>query len=185
MKFKLKNLVGYRKLLIKPSHLLVKCGEAILLPLIFIWFGYLLRPADPFCLSGAFPWIFIAAMMVALRYGTLFGLVSMVVTFVSLYLYSGQINILITHKYYWTWGVILTFICGEFSSAWSGKLTMYKQLENYIKTKLSNLTHAYYLTQLSNDRLQQSLLSKPMTIQTAIIKLRKDLVDAKSALTPA
>jgi len=183
MKFKFKNLIGYRKLLIKPSSLMVKCGEAILLPLIFIWFGYLLKPADPFCLDGL-PWVFIAVIMVALRYGTLFGMVSKIVTFVSLYLYSGQINILVIHKYYWTWGVILTFVCGEFNSAWSNKLNTYKQLENYIKTKLSNLTHTYYLTQLSNDRLQQSLLSKPMTIQTAIIKLRKDLIDAKSALTP-
>lgn len=184
MKLKFENFAYYRKLLIRPSCSLVKWAEAITLPIIFILLGYLIKPTDPFCLSGPFPWVFVASIMIALRYGFLFGTISIIVIFASLSIYSGYTNILITYKYYWMGGVILTFICGEFNLAWSNKLNTYKQLENYVKVKLSNLTHAYYLTQLSNDRLQQALVSKPMTIQTAILKLRKDLIGTKSALTP-
>jgi polysaccharide biosynthesis protein PelD len=184
MKFKIKTIANYKELLIKPSFLFVKWMEAILIPLIFIGLGYLIKPDDPFCLNGPFPWVFIASALVALRYGPLFGTTSLVVIFVSLYFYSGESAVIMAHKYYLLGGVILTFVCGEFSAAWFNKLSSRKQIESYIQTKLSNLANAYYVAQLSNARLQQTLINKPMTLQSAIVELRKNLINTKSVLTP-
>ena len=171
-------------MLINPSYPIMKWGETILLPLIFIGIGYLIKPDDPFCLNGPFPWVFIASALIALRYGTLFGITSIIVTFISLSFYSHETATLMSHKYYWLGGVILTFVCGEFSAAWFNKICIHKQLENYIQTKLSNVTNAYYFARLSNDRLQQNLISKPMTLQGAIVELRKDLINTKDVLSP-
>lgn len=182
MKFKLKQLQQYRSYLINQPYDLVKWGESIIIPLIFVGLGYLVNPNDPFALHGPFPWVFLAPALIALRYSTLLSVVSILVIIVGIYLHNP--SSLLIYKYYLLGGIILTFICSEFSNAWQDKFNENKQLQQYLETKITQLTHAYYFTNLSNERLQQTLINKPITLQNAIVQLRKLLINSKEVLTP-
>ena len=71
--------------LLAPEHLGSRSRwlEVIFIPLLVVGMAWLWRPEDPLLLKAAFPWLWFAPALVALRYGVMSGLVSGIVLLVN------------------------------------------------------------------------------------------------------
>lgn len=159
--------------LIRPFiHQGAVVAEIVLLPLLFVGFGVWMRPLDPLWTQASFPWAWLAPTVLALRYGPFPGLAGAGVLLAAwlLLAFFGWIDADFP-KVHFLGGLILTMLCGEFSSQWIARNRRTEGLQHYLDERLEYLTHQYYLLRLSHDRLEQELLSRPMAMRDALVTL--------------
>lgn len=147
--------------------------ECIVMTLLIIVAGYYISPNDPFMVQSGFPWTWIVPILLALRYGLgpAFLSVIIMVSWFWHYEYHPGINLAL-YKIYFLGGLITTMLCGEFSSQWQGRVRRSAQYSDYAEERLENLAKTYFVTRVSHDRLEQSLISKPVTLRSALEELR-------------
>lgn len=169
----------------RPALTLWQAAEIILLSVLALALAYWAHPADPLFLAGGFPWVWLAPVLVALRYGMLSGLLSAAILLLGWLLPSiiqGGIqgSTLPDHVPAGTLigGLILTMICGEFSTLWGNRQRRETELNHYLDQRLEELTRQHYLLKLSHDRLEQNLISRPHTLRGALTELRDLLKQA-------
>ncbi len=159
-------------------------AETVALTLLACALGWWATPEDPLFLHSSFPWLWLAPMLIALRYGVMpgalsaLGLLTNWILFIEL---SGQSPEL--PRAYFVGGVLLTLICGEFSTVWSNRNERHNETNAYLNERLSRLTRRYLLLRLSHDRIEQELLGKPGSLRDALVRLR-DIIQGVSVETP-
>ena len=142
-------LAGNGKALHLPVHLLgklattstrptVMAGETLALPLIALALGLLWAPEDPLQARGAFPWPWLAPVVLALRYGPMAGLGGACV------LLAGWLALNLGHfdafpQMYFLGGLILVLLVGEFSSLWHARTRRAETLQLYLDQRLEHL----------------------------------------------
>lgn len=148
-------------------------GEAVLITTLALGLGRYLNPSDPFSVHASFPWMWFAPVLVALRYGMAPGLFSaaILVAAFMLALEAGLHDMPIP-KMFFVGGLMLTMLCGEYGSLWTGRIRRAKQFSDYAEERLEQVSRTYYITRLSHDRLEQNLISKPITLRGALADLR-------------
>lgn len=157
--------------------------EAIVIPLIALLLTYLLRPHDPFLFKEPFPWLWLAPALVALRYGLGPGVLSTAVLVLAFA--ATRIGTLVTPDWpegQFLGGFVLTLLCGEFGSTWMLRLRRAEQQSEYADQQLEGLTRTLHMTRLSHDRLEQSVISKPVTLRDSLADLRQVLILQKGSL---
>lgn len=158
--------------------------EVFLITALVIGLSYLFNRNDPFCIHASFPWVWIAPVLVALRYGTLPAIFVIIVMVGAFFLFDPKVAITTSEYRYATFGgLLLTILCGEFNNAWLGAMKRFTQLNGYIQKRLDGLNRAFYLLRISHDRLEQSLISKPVTLRNTLVELKNLLVDAGGECT--
>ena len=151
-------LAGNGKALHLPVHLLgklattstrptVMAGETLALPLIALALGLLWAPEDPLQARGAFPWPWLAPVVLALRYGPMAGLGGACV------LLAGWLALNLGHfdafpQMYFLGGLILVLLVGEFSSLWHARTRRAETLQLYLDQRLEHLVRQHYLLRL-------------------------------------
>ncbi len=147
--------------------------ESIAMTLLIIVTGYYITPNDPFFIQEGFPWTWIVPILLALRYGLgpAFLSVIIMVTWFWRFEFHPGIN-LGMYKIYFLGGMITTMLCGEFSAQWQSRVRRSNQFAEYAEERLENLAKTYFVTRLSHDRLEQSLISRPATLRSALEELR-------------
>lgn len=146
-------------------------GEIIFLPLVAVVLGFILNPDDPLWIEASFPWSWFAPIILALRYGPLAGLGA------AGMLLSAWLLLNVGHydsfpKLAFLGGLILVMLVGEFSSLWLARTRRAETIQIYLDQRLEHLTRQYYLLRLSHDRLEQDLISRPMSMRDALRTLR-------------
>ncbi|WP_306604931.1 PelD GGDEF domain-containing protein [Azonexus sp.] len=146
-------------------------GEILILPLVVIALGFLLSPDDPLWMHSGFPWAWFAPTILALRYGPLAGLGGAAVILLAwLSINFGHYDTF--PKLGFLGGLILVMLVGEFSSIWEGRTRRAEIEQRYHEQRMEHLTRSYYLLRLSHDRLEQDLISRPMSMRDALQALR-------------
>lgn len=149
-------------------------AETLLIPALAIALGVWLNPADPLLAQGEYPWLWLAPILLALRYGAVSGIIGAVL------MGAGWYGL----KHYgmaeegWTrmqvlGGLITVMLCGEFSSAWRNRLRNAETSRDYLEQRLTALTRQHYLLRLSHDRLEQDLIARPVSLRDALTTLRR------------
>lgn len=150
-------------------------GEVLFLPIIAVSLGFWLNPEDPLWIHGHFPWVWLAPVVLALRYGPLPGIggACMLLLF-WLLLTANPLD----HfpKQAFIGGLILVMVIGEFASLWVARTRRAEGVQRYLDQRLEFLTHQYYLLRLSHDRLEQELFSRPMAMRDALAQMRAMVV---------
>lgn len=146
-------------------------AEIILLPLLAVALGFIANPEDPLWAGSGFPWSWFAPVILALRYGPLAGLGGAGILLGAWLLFN------VGHyddfpKLFFLGGLILVMLVGEFSSLWLARTRRAETLQIYLDQRLEHLTRQYYLLRLSHDRLEQDLISRPMSMRDALLALR-------------
>lgn len=147
--------------------------EAVLFTLGALALGWWVNPANPYFSHAAFPWPVLVTVLLALRYGIGAGLVSAALM-VGVYA-GGQGRLfppIDESKMFFLGLLLLTLLCGEFSGAWRTRLRRRDELGHFIDERLEQITRRFYLLRLSHERLEQSLLSRPVSLRDGLIKLR-------------
>lgn len=152
----------------------IAVAEVIGFMLLLMLFCVLAEPDDPFLLNRPFSWLWLAPVILALRYGTLaaFGAVALLVLMWFLLPIFGVGGGAFPASFF-LGGLILTLIAGEFSDVWSTRLRRVAEVNAYLNERLDSLTRRHYLLRLSHERLEQELLVKPMTLRDALMRLRR------------
>jgi hypothetical protein len=113
-------------------------------------------------------------VLVALRYGVAPGFVSSLILIAAWKLMD---HLSETHEsfpeQFFLGGLILSMLCGEFSAAWGARLRRAEETNHYIDERLSRITLRHLLLRLSHDRMEQEILTKPVTLRDALGGLRQ------------
>ncbi|HSD40176.1 MAG TPA: PelD GGDEF domain-containing protein [Rhodocyclaceae bacterium] len=172
MKFKLTRFIAPVG---KPAMALI---ETLLLPAFMVALGLWLNPVDPMFTRSSFPWAWLGPLVLALRYGPIEGLGGGLVLFLAWFGLEG-----ITHAnrhvpdVYFLGGLIMVMLAGEFSSIWRARVRRAEATQDYLERRLDNLTRTHYLLHLSHERLEQDLLSRPISLRDALTSLRELVAD--------
>lgn len=154
---------------VRPAAML---GEILILPLLAVSIGATVNAEDPLLTAAAFPWTWFAPIILALRYGPLAGLGGAGVLLAAwLALNAG--HYVDFPKLHFLGGLILVMLVGEFSSLWLARTRRAETMQIYLDQRLEHLTHQHYLLRLSHDRLEQDLISRPMSMRDALRLLQE------------
>jgi hypothetical protein len=135
------------------------------------------NPNDPFMVDLPFPWLWLAPTLLGLRYGTLaaFGSIGLIAGSWSLWDLLSQ-NSTLFPAHFFMGGLILSLIAGEFADVWIVRLKRVREANAYLNERLESLTRRHYLLKLSHERLEQDMLTKPMTLRDSIMHIREIMV---------
>ena len=172
----------------EPAWIWLWAGfEAVLFGVAALTVAFWLNPADPFGTTSEFPWLWLVPAVVAMRYGSVIGLVSVLT-------YSGcwfglellQLVTPVFPKVYFLGGLILALICGQFADVWNSRQRRLRAVNAYLDERLNTLTKSHFLLRLSHERLEQDLLAKPLTLRETLVRLRSlSTLDRNEALPGA
>lgn len=139
------------------------------------WFA---RPGDPTLSQLSFPWLWLAPVLIALRYGVLPGLISGTVLLVNGWIATqlGRAPVDVSAAPMFGGG-LLVLLCGEFSDVWRDRNRRMEETYLYVTERLSRLTKRHLLLNLSHDRLEQEMLARPGSLRDALVRLRSLTLD--------
>lgn len=149
--------------------------ETLLLTAAAVGLGLWLRPEDPLTLIDTFRWVLLVPLLLALRYGSLVGVLAMLCLIGSWFILH-FLGFYIGHEFPESTMLgcfIITLIAGEFADLWRVRLLRADSAASYALERLQNLTQRYVLLRLSHDRLEENLLIKPYTVRDALTRLRE------------
>ena len=158
-----------------------------MLPMLAIGLGIWINPLDPLWANASFPWIWFAPLLLSLRYGPFPGLAGaavLLVAWIGLNA-AGWPGSSEFPKLYFLGGLILVMVSGEFSSLWVARARRAETTQVYLDQRLEYVTHQYYLLRLSHDRLEQDLISRPVSMREALTTLRQITLEKGDALPGA
>ncbi|MGS1035153.1 PelD GGDEF domain-containing protein [Burkholderia glumae] len=151
--------------------------EAVAFVMLALAVSRLCSPHDPLLLQAGFPWLWFPPMIVALRYGTLLGLLGgalMVAAWKLGYPPGAPWPVMM-----FVGGLTQTVIAGHFGDTWGHRARRASTLNDYLNERLVAITNSHYLMRLSHERLEKDLLSKPTTLRDSITELRRLSVGAE------
>ncbi|RMH37570.1 MAG: hypothetical protein D6690_01985 [Nitrospirae bacterium] len=154
----------------------VCAGTLVLLVLSHIWV-----PEDPYLTQSPFPWIWLAPVLMALRYGLWGGLLSSSLILGGVLMEKGMGERIGVSKAYLIGELFLVLICGEFGSRWNLYGKQLGERLRYLSERLHDTTVAYHLLGMSHQHLEASLASRPLTLRVALARLRGMLVKESSS----
>ncbi len=166
----------------------IAVAEALLFMGAALAVSWWLNPRDPFWIDGGFPWLWLPAAILALRYGSVIGVLAMGCALAGWFLlqtYAGLAGEFPRASF--LGGLILALIAGEFSDVWNARLAQAQAVNAYIDERLHALTHNHFLLSVSHERLEQELIARPFTLREMFAALRGRVLreDARAETLPA
>lgn len=152
--------------------------EAIVLCYAWLAFALWLAPTDPFGLAASFPWVWLMPALIAMRYGSGTGIFSVLLILVAwfgfpAYSYAHYDALAAFPNAYFLGGLGLVLVCGQFSDVWNARNRRLRAVNAYLDERLNTLTNNHFLLRLSHERLEQDLLSRPLTLRETLQRLRE------------
>lgn len=146
--------------------------ETVLLCALAVAAHHAFRPHDPLGVGAAFPWVWLAPITAALRYGPLAGLGGAALLLLAWAgLHTEQDAAEAFPQLFFLGGLITVMLVGEFSSLWRARTRRAEAVQVYLDQRLEHLIRQYYLLRLSHDRLEQELIGRPMSMRDALKQL--------------
>ncbi|MEZ5657270.1 MAG: PelD GGDEF domain-containing protein [Burkholderiaceae bacterium] len=161
----------------RSSALLRIMLESLTVVGVALLLAHWLSPDDPFGIEAQFPWIWLAPMLLAMRYGTIDGVLATALLLAAWLLpapwgMTGIANSSGFPQQYFLGGLLQVLLAGQFADAWNGRLSRVRAANAYLEERLTSLTRAHYLLRLSHQRLEHELLVRPVTLSDLILELR-------------
>lgn len=157
----------------ESDHLDWKRSESLAIPLITLALAWTVQPNDPTLSHASFPWLWFAPVLVSLRYGVTWGLVS-ILPLIANWMLAHRLGLVgdeLSLNYFFGGG-LLVLICGEFSDVWRDRNQRMDETNLYVVERLSRLTKRHLLLNLSHDRMEQEMLVRPGSLRDALVSLR-------------
>lgn len=147
--------------------------EIMLIPALACALAWLFAPQDPMLTRALFPWIWFAPTLIALRYGVMPGLLACAPLIVSWFIAERLMRLSDVYgiEYFFP-GILLVLLCGEFSDVWRDRAARLDEANVYLAERLSRITKRHLLLNLSHDRLEHEMLSRPNSLRDALVRLR-------------
>ncbi|BEU21999.1 PelD GGDEF domain-containing protein [Paraburkholderia caribensis] len=170
------NLSAWRRLVAPAVSRPFSIVETVVFIGVVFAVSYALDRNDPFLLHTGFPWLWFAPLVVALRYGTLLGLLGCAMLIGAYQLFTQVLMPGSTAAWptlFFTGGVLQTIVAGHFGDTWGSRAQRANAINDYLNDRLVAITNSHYLMRLSHERLEKDLLTKPTTLRDSITELRR------------
>lgn len=170
-----------------PAPVWLQWAETLAVTVLFLGVGAWNRPDDPFYINGSFPWPVLAPLLMGLRYGFFYALVSALVLLGGLGVgYREGWIPLVEFPYVWAIGVLIfSLLAGEFRDYWGRRLEKLEVSNRYRQVRLEEFTRNFYLLKVSHDRLEQQLAGSSSSLREALRRLYQEIAHARGrGLTP-
>ena len=144
--------------------------EVIFLPLLVPLLAWLLGREDLFFLQTAFPWMLLVPTLTASRYGTRYGLLSLLVmsSFCLLYVLIFNPALLTTASQVLVGSLLVVLVIGEMIQYWGNRTeTQAKELENY-RLNASQSEQALQLLHISYSQLEEDLVTESQSLANSL-----------------
>lgn len=139
----------------------------------------------PFTFSS-FPWLWLIPFLLGLRYGLGAAAISgIVLTGAGFGMHWFDAGVQPPPLTQVVGGLFLALSAGQFSSNWREKLQANRLRTSYAEERLESLTRAYFINRLSHDRLEEALITQPVTLRDALEKSRELSADAGTVIDKA
>lgn len=157
--------------------------ESSILTIVFVVWGYYNN--DPLALKGAFPWIWFAPVLVALRYGLWLSQWSIFLILCTFFISSTPANFTISAQLSCLGGFLLTVCCALFQKSWNKKIIRYGEVSEYLQNRIQMIAYSHQVLSLSYECIEQTYISQPTTLRSSLLELRELLgnSDARQATT--
>lgn len=155
---------------------LLAWGETLFLCLLLPALGWWTRPQDPFFVAAHFPWILLAPLLSALRYGFAHGFISalILIALITLGWRTGLVPDGFPAPL--VVGLLLVgMIAGEFADIYRRRIEQQRVVNDYQRMRLDEFTRNYHLLKISHDRLEQRLAAGTHSLRGALLDLRRRL----------
>lgn len=170
------HLGAVRRFIAPAAARPISAVETIVFMLIVLALAWYFDKSDPLWLHASFPWLWFGPLIVALRYGTLLGLLASALMIGAWQLFAyvhapaaGEAWPLL----FFTGGLLQTIVAGHFGDTWGARANRANAINDYLNDRLVAITNSHYLMRLSHERLEKDLLSKPTTLRDSITALRR------------
>ena len=173
-----------------PLHLRIlprrwQWGEAVVLTAATLALAAWVHPDDPFLSAYPFPWVWIAPILVALRYGMWAGILSSGLIFggwlvIDQFLGSPFPTL---GKPYVVGLLLVVILTGEFGSQWHIHITQLTEWNEYLRRRIHEMTQSYHLLGMSHQQLEKHLASRPLTLRDALTRLRGFFLDSEERIS--
>jgi hypothetical protein len=148
--------------------------EVVAITVLALYAAARLSPGNPLLVEEFFPWVWLAPTLLALRYGSIAAMGSAAIVLSGWMLsYLSKAATAIFPTEYFLGGLILTLGAGQFSDIWHGRLRRVREVNSYLDQRLEALTRQHHVLKLSYDRLEQDLLTRPVTLRNSLSDLRR------------
>ncbi|MHB8848901.1 MAG: PelD GGDEF domain-containing protein [Burkholderiales bacterium] len=164
----------YQHLLPRGIRQFWQWSETLAISFGALFLAYYLSPSDPLDTTG-FPWVWMAPLLIALRYGVLMGIVSVLIFLGGWLFWAHQHTLpyLLFPRLTFLGGALLVLISGEYGSVWITRARRIEELQHYTEQRLELLTRRLYLLSLSHDRLEQDLIGRPASLREGLKELNR------------
>lgn len=161
----------------RSSALVRILAESLAFVGVILTLAHWLNPQDPFGTRAQFPWIWLGPTLLAVRYGTIDGVLATAMLLAAWLLpdpygMSGRQDSPPFPQEYFLGGLVLVLMAGQFADVWNNRLARIRAANAYLDERLTSLTRAHYLLRLSHQRLEHELLVRPVTLSDMIVELR-------------
>ena len=154
----------------------VAAAETLLVVGVALALAAWLRPADPLLTAAPFPWLWLVVAAMALRYGSLHGVLGMALALCAWLVLDGMGRPLGEFpRTSFVGGLALALIAGAFADRWMAQVSQGQAVNAYLDERLHALTHHHFLLSVSHDRLEQELMSRPFTLRETLLAMRQML----------
>lgn len=154
-------------------------AESIALMALALALSVWVRPADPFWTGVGFPWLWLVSTLIALRYGTLLGVIVLGVALGMWFALSVTGSLAGDFpRVSFLGALLLVLVAGEFSDVWTARLNQAQAINAYVDERLQVLTNNHFLLSVSHERLEQELISRPYTLRETLATLRNLMLQA-------
>jgi hypothetical protein len=166
-------------------HLIVLSAEVALLPLAGLALAIWLAPARPFTAS-TYPWLWLIPFLLGLRYGLAPAVLATLVLAVGgiaarlLGLSGGSAPLIQLAG-----GALAALSAGQYGTRWREQLKAAQARTDYTEQRLESLTRAFFITRLSHDRLEEALITQPVTLRGALEALRNVGAQTRTGVSAA
>ncbi|WP_010488196.1 PelD GGDEF domain-containing protein [Pseudomonas sp. S9] len=148
--------------------------ETLLISVVAVALGYWLSPADPLLVHGSFPWLILAPLLMAIRYGFMRVLISALIIFAALFAYRASgLGLYQELPVSFIVGVLISaMLIGEFRDIWERRLERLELANEYRQLRLDEFTRAHYILRISHDRLEKRVAGNDQSLRSSLLGLR-------------
>ncbi|WP_420994808.1 PelD GGDEF domain-containing protein [Cupriavidus sp. 30B13] len=172
----------YLRLIAPATSGPVSLVELVATMIVAMGLGYLVLPDNPLLLGLGFPWAWLLPLILALRYGTLIG-VGSVLMMLGGWFFFHEIGAQPGGfpRLFFLGGLLTVLVAGQFGDVWGTRLARARAVNRYLEERLAALTKNHYLLRVSHARLENDLLAKPTTLRDTLSQMRAVSLEDSSA----
>jgi len=155
----------------------IKVIESIAVPISLIIIGYLIDSLDPFFINNQFSWLILAPLIVSLRYGYSYGLIStaLLISSITIVFYLGEQQVPVFPKETIVGLLLVTMISAEFHSKWFNKAETLMKKNTHTETRAKTLVYSYHILKGSHNQLEQHISNQVKSLRSTLFDLNSQI----------